>query len=89
MPNLYNPHIWLELMDTEQTFVSVPWRPSAESLAPVRLFSVSPFAPVAQRSEAESERLSSVRDSPHPEEDKKGLLLLAYDLAAFGVLHQN
>lgn len=77
-------------MDTEQTFVSVPWRPSAESLAPVRLFSVSPFAPVAQRSEAESERLSSVRDSPHPEEDKKkGLFLLAHDLAAFGVLHQN
>lgn len=63
-------------MDIEQTFVSVPWRPSAESLAPVRLFSVSPFAPVAQRSEAESEHLSSVRDSPHPEEDeKKGLRL--------------
>lgn len=48
-------------------FSFVPWRPSAESLSPARLFSVSPFAPTARRNEAESERLSSVRDALHPE----------------------
>lgn len=44
----------------------IPWQLSAEFLFLVHLFSVSPFAPTAQRSEAESERLSSVHNVLHP-----------------------
>lgn len=51
--------------ETQVNFV--PWQPSAESLSPVRPFSVSPFALTAQKNGAESEHLTSVHDALRPE----------------------
>lgn len=47
--------------------MDVPWRPSAASLSPARLSSVSPNAPTARRNAAESERPTSARSALHPD----------------------